>query len=69
MAGHNSNVQRLVQKGKRSYSIANHFASLFETGSKASPSQMREKMEFSVLWKGNPISAQKSLGTKIVRYV
>ena len=64
MAGHYSDVQRLIQKGKRSDSFATHFAALFEPGSKPSPSQMREKMTFSVLWKGNPISVQKTFGTK-----
>ena len=38
-------------------------------GSKPSPLQMGEKMEFSVLWKGNPSQYKKHLLRKNVRYV
>ena len=29
-----------------------------------SPKTLREKMEFSILWQGNPVAVQKSFGTK-----
>ena len=67
MAGHYSDVRRLVLTDKKSDSFASHFSKFFNTESKPTPSLLREKIEFSILWQGNPLSVQKSFGTKTCR--
>ena len=67
MAAHYSDVRRLVLTGKKSDSFASHFASFFNTVSKPTPSLLQEKITFSILWQGNPLSVQKSFGTKNCR--
>ena len=64
IGAHLSDVKRLVLEGKKSDSFANHFASLCNSDPKPSPKTLREKMEFSILWQGNPVAVQKSVGTK-----
>ena len=67
MAAHYIDVRRLVLTGKKSDSFASHFATFFNTESKPTPSLLREKITFSILWQGNPLSVQKSFGTKNCR--
>ena len=67
MTAHYSDVRRLVLTGKKSDSFASHFANLFKTDSIPTPSLLREKITFSILWQGNPLSVQKSFGTKNCR--
>ena len=67
MAAHYSDVRRLVLTGKKSDSFASHFSSFFDTESKPTPSLLREKIDFSILWQGNPLSVQKSFGTRTCR--
>ena len=64
MAGHYSNICRLILTSKKSDSFASHFATFFNTESKPTPTLLRQKMTFSILWQGNPLSVQKSFGTK-----
>ena len=67
MTANYSDVRRLVLTGKKSDSFASHFSSFFDTESKPTPSLLREKIEFSILWQGNPLSVQKSFGTRSCR--
>ena len=67
MYGHYADLQKLVFKGIKSDSFASHYSTLFEKGTKPSPAQMREKMSFSILWQGNPITVNKTFGSKNCR--
>ena len=67
MTAHYSDVRRLVLTGKKSDSFASHFSSFFNTESKPTPSLLREKISFSILWQGNPLAVQKSFGTRTCR--
>ena len=69
MSAHYNDVQKLISKGKKSDSFTNHFASRFEPGTKPSPGEMREKMAFLIIWKGNPIAVNKPFGTKNETFV
>jgi hypothetical protein len=60
MDGHYVDVQKLVTKGIHSDSFARHFAKHFET--KPSPRQLRESIDFDILWAANPISVVRSFG-------
>ena len=60
-------VRRLILHFKNSDSFASHFATFFNTESKPTPTLLRQKMTFSILWQGNPLSVQKSFGTKNCR--
>ena len=53
MDGHYFDVQKLVSKGIHSDSFARHFAKKFET--KPSPRQLRESIDFDILWAANPV--------------
>ena len=60
MNGHFNDVQKLVCKKVQSDSFARHFAKHFTT--KPSPKNLRDILDFEVLWAANPISAVRSFG-------
>ena len=64
MGGHFADVLRLVKKNQNSDTFAKHFASTITDESNPTPKILRTRMNFSILWQGNPISVQKSFGTK-----
>jgi hypothetical protein len=69
MKGHFHYVQTLIakKKGKRSDSYAKHFAAQFTDlaeGEVPSPTQQREKISISILWRVNPVSISTTFGTK-----
>ena len=58
--GHFADVQKKVILGEKSDSFANHFARHFSK--KPSPSELREMIDFSVIWQGNAIQLSKTFG-------
>ena len=64
MSGHYSDVLRLVRDNKNSDLFAKHFASTLDNDPKPSSKTLQNNMNFSIIWQGNPISLQKSFGTK-----
>ena len=64
MGGHFADVLRLVKKKQNSDTFAKHFASTITDEFNPTPKILRTRMNFSILWQGNPTSVQKSFGTK-----
>ena len=64
MGGHYADVLRLVKKNQSSDTFAKHFASTITNEPNPTPKILRTRMRFSILWQGNPVSVQKSFGTK-----
>jgi len=52
----------MIERGKKSDSFASHYASHFPQGKTVTPGEIREIMNFKVLWQGNPISCTKTFG-------
>ena len=58
-------VKRLVCKGKKSDSHAEHFAEHFkQLKAKCTIARVREMTEKEIIWQGDPIACVKSFGTK-----
>ena len=64
MGGHYADVLRLVKKKQNSDTFAKHFASTITNEPNPTPKILRTRIKFSILWPGNPVSVQKSYGTK-----
>ena len=63
MNQHFIEAKNLVNKGKTSDSFAAHFASHFENKKKnVEVKDIRNLIKMSILWKGQPISCNKSFG-------
>jgi len=60
---HLHDVRELSFKEKKSDSFAAHFASHFPKGSKPSNYEIRQMLEYKILWQANPISCLKTFGT------
>jgi len=60
---HLHDVRELSFKEKKSDSFAAHFASHFPKGSKPSNYEIRQLLEYKILWQANPISCLKMFGT------
>ena len=60
MEKHFNDVKKLVEKGEKSNSFANHFAEHFEPESKVTASMVREITSTRILWQGNPINCMKT---------
>ena len=63
MTGHFNEKQKLIVKGIRSDSFAEHYSRILPKNIKPSPQELRALMDFKVLQKMNPISTMKTIGT------
>ena len=64
MSGHFADVKKLVCKGIRSDTYANHFSQFFNSVSNVpTPAKLRSISKFKILWQGKIISLMKSFGT------
>jgi len=61
---HLNQVKNLVEKGKRTTSFADHFASHFKHTNQVTVGEIREILTVEIVWKGNPIGCMKTLGKK-----
>jgi GIY-YIG catalytic domain len=64
MQQHFNDVNKLHQKGIKSDSYAKHFAEQLRNFKTLSPNLQRNSITCKIIWKGNPISAVKTFGTK-----
>ena len=69
MTGHSNDIQKLIVKGIRSDSFADHYRRFLPKNVKPSPQELRALMDFKVLQKMNPISTTKLLVLTIVNYL
>ena len=65
MGGHYANLLQLVKKNQSSDTFAKHFAFItIANDRKPTQELLRTRINFSILWQGNPVSVQKTFGTK-----
>ena len=69
MAGHFSDIQKLIAKNIRSDLFAAHYSTILPKNIKPLREELRNLMTFKVLKKSNPISAMKTSGTDQCNYV
>jgi len=60
---HLHDMRELTYKEKKSDSFVAHFGSHFPKGSKPSNYEIRQLLEYKILWQANPISCLKMFGT------
>jgi len=61
---HLNQVKNLIEKGKRTTSFADHFASHFQNTNQVTIGEIREIVTVEIVWKGNPIGCMKTFGKK-----
>ena len=64
MGGQYTDVLRLFKNNQNSDTFTKHFASTITNKPNPTPKFLRTQMNFSILWQGNPVSVQKTFGTK-----
>lgn len=64
---HVGDVKRLVTKGRRSDSFAEHFAELVPVGTTPKEIRNHVKVKIDILWKGDPLTCVKTFGSKKCR--
>ena len=64
MASHFDDVVRGVKNNEGSDSFAKHMKTHFETGSKITRADIRQKLRVEIVWKGNPLVLNRSFSTR-----
>jgi hypothetical protein len=63
MQQHYQEVRQLHIRGKKSDSLADHFATQLQNFEEITPNLFRNSIKMSIIWKGNAISAVKTFST------